>query len=399
MPMETGWQLFDGSAIPKRILRGPGCRKALPDQLELLEFERILIVTGPTIRTATRFVDELMDDLGERAAGVFDQVQGHTPVTSMEAPAALARELNADAVLSLGGGSVHDAAKAIAVMAPSQRSVVDFVSRFEPPDIFHSPDVDVTPLPVVTIPSTMSAADVVGGGAVTDTATGEKLIFVHPKLTPALVVLDGEVLASTPGEVLGMSGMNALHHCLEALYSRGHQPITDAFALRAIQELVAVLPALAPGAPTPNIATFQRALDASSMSGLTYANSWLGIGHAVCHSLGGRYGLSHGKANSVMVRNSLRFNLKAAEDRLALAARAIGVMADADRPELAAEQVVAVVDDLANRLQVPWNLRELGLPEGQFETIADDVMADPQTYWNPRPVAREDVIELLEQAW
>lgn len=399
MSTEIDWQLFDGSAIPNRILRGPGCRKALPDQLDSLGLERILIVTGPTIRTATRFIDELMDDLGDRVVGIFDQVQGHTPVASMEAPAALARELNADSVLSLGGGSVHDAAKAIAVMAPSRRSIVDFVSRFEPPDTFHSPDIDVTPLSVVTIPSTMSAADVVGGGAVTDTATGKKLIFVHPKLTPALVMLDGEVLASTPVEILAASGMNALHHCLEALYSRGHQPITDAFALRAIQELVAILPALAPGAPTPDIDTFQRALDASSMSGLTYANSWLGIGHAVCHSLGGRYGLPHGKANSVMVRNSLRFNLEVAEDRLVLAARAIGVTVSSDRPELAAAQVVAVVDNLVEQLQVPQNLRELGLPEGQFETIADDVMADPQTYWNPRPVAREDVIQLLKAAW
>jgi alcohol dehydrogenase class IV len=390
---------FDGAAIPGRIISGPGCRAHLPEEVAALGLERVLVVSGPKIRAETQLVQEVESLLGERLAGIFDRVEQHSPDRSLREAADHARQLRPDAVLSIGGGSVHDAAKAIAVAAPGHHTIPDFASRFEPPDTFHRPEVDVEPLPVLTIPTTFSAAEVVGGGAFTDTGTGRKLIFVHPKLTPKLVILDGEVVASTPRSVLAASGMNALHHCLEALYSKGAQPITDAFALRAFDGLVATLPALAPKVPTPGMEVFQRALEAAAMSGLTYANSWLGIGHAVCHVLGGRYGLSHGQSNAVMVRHSVRFNLEHVRERLLLAAHAAGASFPAGQTELAAHHVVALVDWLAKELEVPERLRDLGLPEGQFRTIAEDVMADPQTYWNPRPVTRDDVIALLEQAW
>ena|ERR1035437_3312880 len=135
------------------------------------------------------------------------------------------------------------------------------------------------------------------------------------------------------------------------------------------------------------------------MSGLTYANSWLGIGHSVCHSLGGRYGLSHGAANSVMVRHSIRFNLSHASDRLELAVGALGTSFPSAQKALAARHMIAVVDWLSEILETPVTLREIGLPEGQFARIAKDVMADPQTYWNPRPATEDEVIALLRDAW
>jgi alcohol dehydrogenase class IV len=390
---------FDGTAIPARIISGPGSRARLAEEVAALGLKRVLVISGPRIRADTPFVQEIESLLSERLAGTFDQVEQHVPDTSLSKAADHARQLRPDAVLSIGGGSAHDTAKAIAVAAPSSRTIADFASRFEPPGTFHRPAVDVVPLPVLTMPSTLSAAEVVGGGAFTETASGRKLIFVHPKLTPSLVVLDGEVVASTPRVVLAASGMNALHHCLEALCSKGAQPITDAFALHAFGRLVEVLPALAPAAPAPGIGVFQAALDAAAVSGLTYGNSWLGIGHAICHVLGGRYGLSHGQANAVMIRHSVRFNLEHTAARLALAAQAAGAFFSPGQKELAAHHVVALVDWLAERLRAPRTLRELGLPEGQFHAIAEDVMADPQTYWNPRPVTRDDVVTLLEQAW
>jgi alcohol dehydrogenase class IV len=390
---------FDGSAIPGQIISGPGTRARLAEEVAALGLKRVLVVSGPRIRADTPWVTEVETLLGDRLAGVFGRVEQHSPDRSLREAAEYARPLAPDAVLSVGGGSAHDAAKAIAVAVPGRHTIADFASRFEPPDTFHRPEVDAEPLAVLTMPTTFSAAEVVGGGAFTDRATGRKLIFVHPRLTPKLVVLDGEMVASTPRSVLAASGMNALHHCLEALYSKGAQPITDAFALRAFAGLIATLPALAPKAPTPGIDVLQRALDASAMSGLTYANSWLGIGHAVCHVLGGRYGLSHGESNAVMIRHSLRFNLEHAREPLALAAHAAGASFPAGQTELACRHVVALVDWLAQKLDTPQRLRDLALPKDQFRTIAEDVMADPQTYWNPRPVARDDVVALLEEAW
>lgn len=390
---------FDGGAIPATIVSGLGCRNQVAQELDKLGYKRVLIISSPTLRRKTSFITELEQNLGQRLVGIYDGVKPNAPESVIRNASDFARDLSPDAILSIGGGAVHDTAKGVAVMCPSGRSIIDFVSRFEPPDTFHRVDIDVDPLPVLTMPSTFSAADVVGGGAVTDEENGEKLIFVHPKLTPVCVFLDGEIVASTPRKILSESGMNAVHHCLEAIYSKGHQPITDALALEALRRLVDTLPRLAPSIAAPDQNDFQRALEATSMSGLTYANSWLGIGHSVCHSLGGRYGLSHGAANSVMVRHSIRFNLSHAADRLELATQALGVSFPQAQKALAARHMISVVDWLSEILETPRTLREIGLPEGQFEQIAKDVMVDPQTYWNPRPASEKEVVAMLQDAW
>ena len=398
MPERLPIHHFDGAAIPRSIVSGVGSRSRLREALDRLGVERILFVVTPSLNAKTPFVREALQSLGGRQSLVFDETRPNTPVRSVREASDRLRPHGFDAIVSIGGGAAHDLAKALAVSLPSGRSIVDFVSRFEPPATFHVADVAVEPLPVITMPSTFSAADVVGGGAVTDTDSGQKLIFVHSKLTPAAVILDAEIAATTPSHILAASGMNAVHHCLEAYYSKGAQFITDAFALAALRQLISALPEIGGGENPVDLGAVQDALEAASMSGLTYGNSWLGIGHSVCHSLGGRYGLSHGAANSVMVRHALRFNFEAAKGRLAEAARTIGI-SSATETTCAAQDLVDRIDRLATRLQTPTTLRAIGLPEGQFEQVARDVMADPQTYWNPRQTSLEEVAAWLKSAW
>lgn len=389
---------FDGTAIPKVICSGPGCRSEMPAELDRLNAGRVLIISSTSVATKTPFLRDLQQRLGARVVGVIDRVPSNLPVAAVRSVIGQAAEARPDAIVAIGGGIVHDMAKALAVMLPSGRDITEFVSRFEPPNTFHGIEVDTDPLPVLTVPTTFSAADVVAGGAVTDVESHEKLIFVHPKLTPVAVFLDAEVVASTPSRILALSGMNAIHHCLEASYSKGAQPITDAFAFAALRQLLAVLPAFGPNAPAPALDVVQTAIDAASMSGLTYANSWLGIGHSVCHSLGGRFGLSHSAANSVMVLNSLRFNLQAAGGRIAAAARASGVSADPDDAS-AARAMIAAVEAVSDAIGAPKRLSEIGLPQGQSAQITADVMGDPQTFWNPRPAVPAEIIQWLDAAW
>ncbi|WP_212524116.1 iron-containing alcohol dehydrogenase family protein [Actibacterium sp. MT2.3-13A] len=389
---------FDGTAIPKTIVSGPGCRSEISAELDRMKVNRVAIVSSTSLAARTPFLRELTETLGSRVVAVIDRVESNLPVQSVRMAVETMKREKPEAIIAIGGGIVHDMAKAIAVMLPSGRDIVEFVSRFEPPDTFHGIEIDIEPLPVLTMPSTFSAADVVAGGAVTDTERGEKLIFVHPKLTPAAVFLDAEVVASTPTRILAASGMNAIHHCLEASYSKGAQPITDAFAFAALRSLLAVLPEFSDAGSPPALDRVQTAIDAASMSGLTYANSWLGIGHSVCHSLGGRYNLSHSEANSVMVLQSLRFNFEAARPKLAEAARAAGVSVSPD-DKAAAEALVAAVEAVSDAIGTPKRLSEIGLPPGQSARIAEDVLGDPQTYWNPRPATADEIISWLDAAW
>lgn len=387
---------FDASVLPAAVIAAPGCRRTVGTEADALGLRRVAVLCGANLRHATAIVDDIAAALGGRLVGIFDRVAAHAPSAVLAGAAAFVRDLGADAVLSVGGGAVHDTAKAAALAAPGGRPVTDFLlgagAAGAMPPAF-------TPLPLLTVPTTFSAAEVVAGGAVTLEAEGTKRIFGHPGLAPRRVFLDGEAVATTPREVLAASGLNALHHCLEAHYARGHQPITDALALAALAVLLRHLPRLAPSAPPLDAAACQPLIEAAAMSGLTYINSGLGIGHAVCHSLGGRYGLSHGAANAVMIRHSLRFNLDAAADRLSEAARAAGLAGAATKDSEAAAAMAAAVDGLTERLGTPRRLRDIGLPEGQIERIAAEVMEDPGTASNPRPVDVAAVTDLLRAAW
>jgi len=392
----VSYHKFEGTAIPAMIVSGLGCRQLLPELLDSLSFKQVLLVTGPNVRTGSGIVAEIDSLLGHRIAGIFDRIQTHVPEALLGVAADYARKAQPDAVMSIGGGSAHDTAKAISLMLSSRRSIQEVMTRSNLPQSASELPMQFSPLPVITVPSTFSAAEVIGGGAFTEASSREKLIFGSPGLTPVLVVLDGEVVATTPRPILLASGMNAVHHCLEALYSRGSQPITDALALHALGGLISSLPRIAPDVVAPEKSDYQHTLESASLSGLTYANSWLGVGHAICHSLGGRFGLSHGGANSVIVRYSLRFNMEAAADKLRLAAASIELPAEGSD---AMEKLAKCIDELTIRLGVPQTLRDLGLPEGQFDAIAHDTMKDPQISWNPRPVSFSDIVELLEQAW
>ena len=258
--------IFEGAAIPAKILSGPGSRLAMRDVIDSMGLNRLLLVTGPNVQTGSGVVEEITTHLGGRLTGIFNRTESHTPEASIREAVDCARKSQPDAVLSVGGGSVHDAAKAIAVLLPSGHSITELTTRLEETNIVYPSVSDFVPLRVITVPTTFSAAEVVGGGAFTAASNQEKRIFGHPRLTPTLVVLDGEVAATTPRPILLESGMNAVHHCIESLYSKGSQRITDAFALHALRGLLYSLPRIGPEAIEPDILDFQTALESASVT-------------------------------------------------------------------------------------------------------------------------------------
>ncbi len=364
---------LDGNRLPAGLFCGPGCRHRLGEALAALSVRRLYVIASASLLRGGELRNELMAAAGDRLAAVV-QTAGRCGAAEIVVAAEHAAALSADCVLSVGGGVAHDMAKAVALCVPSGRPVAAFLVGAAP--------VAVMPLPVIAIPTTFSAAEMVAGGAVV-LASGAKGIFGHPRVQPRQVFLDGELAAGAPRPVLAASGLNAVHHCLEALAARGRQAMSDAWALFALQRLFRLLPALAPAAPPVTVETYQELLEAAALSGLAYGISGLGVGHAICHSLAGRWDISHGNANAVILPHSVAFNLPYAPDQLALAG-----------PDLTAR-----LAGLCETLQTPRTLRALGLPEGNFDVIATDVLADPITAGNPRVVSREDVKAILAASW
>jgi alcohol dehydrogenase class IV len=372
---------LDGNRLPAGIFSGPGSRHRLGEAIGKIGARRVLVIASASLLGAPHFRDELANAAGGAIAGIWPTSPAGASEAGIAAAAVEAVRLDVDAIVSIGGGAAHDIAKAVAVCAPAGRPIADF--------LIGAPAVADAerPLPVIAVPTTFSAAEMVAGGAVGLTAGG-KAIYSHPLLQPRQVILDGELVATTPRAVLAASGLNAVHHCLEALAARGHQAMSDAWALFAFERLMRLLRALAPAAPPAGVYTYQALLEASSMSGLAYGISGLGVGHAICHSLAGRWDISHGNANAVILPHSVGFNLARVPERLSLASRAIG-----------GADLAGSLAALCETLQTPRSLRDAGLREAQFDLIAADVLADSVTAGNPGAVSPDDVKSILAACW
>ena len=390
---------FTNAFIPKKIIFRRGAIDEVGRELESIYRERVLVVCDKGVKDTTDLVESLKNILKDRCVGIFDGVRPHAITTTITEGSELCRQLKADAIVSLGGGSAHDTAKGIAVLvAEGGSNILDYCVFFEPPDKMETPDLSQQKIPIITVTTTLAGAEVIGAAGYTDLTTKLKKIVVDPKLTPRLVVYDPQVALTTPVKVFVSSGMNALNHCVETIYSKVNQPVSDTLALQAIRLLIDCLPKCVED--KDNIDAREKGQLASFMAALAYGNSWLGINHAICHCLGARYGVPHGFANAIMLPHGMRFNLHVTGDRQALIAAAMGIktqnMSDLEAGTAAADEV----DQLNGRLGLPQRLRDVGVPEEGLILLAEDTMQDRQIYFNPKPIERkEQVLKILRNAW
>lgn len=379
----------------RSLLRaGAGVLHALPAELDALGLRRPLLVAGASAARSGA-VQALRAALAGRLAGECNALPQHSSIATVEALVAQARAGRADGFIACGGGSVSDSAKAAAIVLAEGAPLAQHANVFTPPDRYVQRVLPHPKLPIVAIPTTLSAAEATPGLGIRD-EHGHKLLFWDVQLVPRLILLDPVACDEVPAPVLLTTGMNALAHCLEGLYSKVRNPISDGLALQGLRLLPPALRAVAATADGPIAARRAARLDAlvaAHVSGLVIGNARVGIHHGVCHLLGSLGGLPHGVANSVMLPHALRFNLAVAAAPLALAAQALG-----QAPDPAA--AVTAVDRLQAELAVPRRLRETGLDRALLPRIAELAMGDRGLYFNPRRAAGpHEVLQLLEAAW
>lgn len=381
----------------RSLLRvGAGVLDALPAELDALGLRRpLLVVGGSAARSAA--AARLRTLLQGRLAGEFGNVPQHSSVATVEALVERCNAAGADGFIALGGGSVSDSAKAAAIVLAEGAPLAQHANVFTPPDHYVQRVLPRPKRPIVAIPTTLSAAEVTPGLGIRD-AHGHKLLFWDVQLVPRLTLLDPLACDEVPAAVLLCTGMNALAHCLEGLYSRLRNPICDGLALQGLRLLAPALRAVAASAPAAPAAPARRqarldALVAAHVSGLVISNARVGIHHGVCHLLGSLGGLAHGVANSVLLPHALRFNLEVAAGPLSQAAAALGESARA-------EAAVTAVQRLQTELGVPRRLRDTGMERALLPQIARQAMGDRGLYFNPRRAqGPHEVLALLEAAW
>ncbi|GAA3530870.1 iron-containing alcohol dehydrogenase [Amycolatopsis ultiminotia] len=349
---------------------------------------RPMLVTDAGLM-ATPWVEELAGHL--RAAGLSPTVWAEPTPNPKDHEIAAGyecyREAGCDVLIGLGGGSVIDAAKGVALLAANGGDILEF----------EGVDRSRQPIPpMVMIPSTAgTGADVSQFCIVTDTRRNTKITIIGRTLVPEVSVTDPRLLTTMPDWLAAATGLDALTHGIEAFVSKAHNPLTDHHALNSIAlvngNLVRSIDCRAER--SPRLLMAQASLEA----GLAFTNAILGAAHAMSHQVGGLLDLPHGVVNGVLLPHVVRFNARARPERYVPVARALGV-ADERTPATAAGMAVAdQVRALADEVGVPKTLGELGVTAAHVPVLARTTLHDACLATNPR-AATADEIETLFRA-
>jgi len=341
---------FAFDALPGRVVFGAGAsRTRLAEEVARLGARRLLLVATEQERP---LAEELAAPLGDGIVETFTGVRPHVPV---EVARAAARSAAADGVLSVGGGSTTGTAKAVALD---------------------------TGLPIVAVPTTYAGSEMTPVWGMTEAQ--RKTTGTDRRVLPRVVVYDPELTLSLPPHVAGPSAMNALAHCVEALYARGANPITSLIAEEGVRALAGGVEDAVerPG----DLEARAEVLYGAYLAGAAFAVAGAGLHHKVCHVLGGAYDLPHAELHTVVLPHAIACNAPALPEVMARVARALG-----------AEDAAGGAFDLAERIGAPTALRALGMREEQLdEAVALVLEAVPPD--NPRPLGEAEVRTLLADA-
>ena len=321
--------------IGTRVVFGNGSASRIRAEVERLGIERAFLITRRRELAANW------------AAGVFEEAAMHVPADVAKRARRQASKVSADGLVAVGGGSTIGLAKAIALE---------------------------TSLPIVAAPTTYSGSEMTSIWGLT--RDGKKTTGRDLKVLAKTVVYDPELIKTLPPNLAAVSGMNAIAHGVEALYAESENPVVSSMAEEAIRTLAAGLPQKA----------HAQCLYGAFLAGAALGSVGMALHHKLCHVLGGSFGLPHAETHTVILPHAAAYNHDAALDAMARVARALG-----------AESAPDGLFDLALALDAPTSLSALGMKEIDLDRAAEISTENP--YYNPRPVTREGVRALLDDAF
>lgn len=377
----------------ERVVFGQRALERLPDEILRLGGSRAFVVTSPSV-ALTPLLDSIRRHLGSWCVGVFERVRPHSPTDVIEHAAARARDSSADVLISAGGGSSIDTAKGVAALLAEGGPLPRFATRFTPPDRKEVPAMPAAKMPHLAIPTTLSGGEYSYSAGITE--GGKKHILADPKLAPRTVLLDPSAAQTAPPHLLAASGMNALAHSVEAMYSTQTQPLTEALCLAAVGPIARYLPRAVKD--PSDIEAVGQVQVAACLSALGVYSSWTGIHHAVVHVIGGRFQVPHANLHALVLPYAMRWNLEATMPAQARIAWAMG--ADHKSEEEAAAAAPDLVRNMNKTMGLPLRLRDLGIPRNSLTSLAEDALGDFSVYTNPKPIqSASQVLEVLEMAY
>jgi maleylacetate reductase len=366
------------------VIYGTPAAVALEDLVQRAGTRRVFLMVSGTLNRETDEIEKIRRALGNKAVGTFDKMPAHTPRTAVIAAAEQARAAEADLIVTLGGGSITDAAKAVQLCLANDISDPDALDRIKAPHEVQPPQVRQ-----ISIPTTLSAGEFSHISGVTNERTRTKEMFRHPDIVPKAVILDPAVTRHTPMWLFLSTGIRAVDHCVEGICSNESSPYGDAQALHGLSLLARGLPRVKAD-PSDMAARLDCQLGAwLSMAPLS-AGVPMGASHGIGYVLGAVFDIPHGHTSCIMLPAVMRWNKSANAAKQATIAAAMG------HP---GQDAGDVLDAFIRGLGMPRSLGEVKVGRENFDRIAQQAMGTPWVPRNPRPIAGPaEVREILALA-
>ncbi|CAM3617042.1 Alcohol dehydrogenase 2 [Vibrio aerogenes CECT 7868] len=376
--------------IPSVNLMGAGCLADAVNQIKSSGFKRSLIVTDAVLSQigVVGKIQTLLKEAGLEVV-VYDQTKPNPTTENVKDGLALLQQSACDCVISLGGGSPHDCAKGIALLATNGGHIADY----EGVDQSGKPQ-----LPLIAINTTAgTASEMTRFCIITDEARHIKMAIVDKHVTPLMSVNDPELMLGKPASLTAATGMDALTHAIEAYVSTAATPVTDALAIKAIELIHQNLrTAVHQG---DNLTARENMANAQFMAGMAFNNASLGYVHAIAHQLGGFYDLPHGVCNAVLLPHVQQFNAHVSAERLSDVAKAMGVdISGLNTAEQAAQAALDAIRQLSQDVNIPAGLSDLGVKASDFDLLAENALEDACGLTNPRPATHGQIVDILVAA-
>jgi alcohol dehydrogenase class IV len=345
-------QSFVYDQLPGRVVFGAGSLDSLAAEADRLGLSKLLVLSTPG---QVRLAELAAERFGQRAVGLHPHARMHVPVEAARAALAEALRLGVDGAVAIGGGSTIGLGKAIALE---------------------------TGLPIIAIPTTYAGSEMTPIYGLTE--GGAKKTGRDAKVLPRTVIYDPVLTLDLPVRASGPSGMNAIAHCAEALYAENANPVISLLAEEGIRALAHALPKIA--ASPRDLQARSDALYGAWLAGVSLGAVGMALHHKLCHTLGGSFNLPHAEIHAIVLPHAIAYNRAAAPPAMARIASALG-----------ADDAADGLYDLAARLGAPLALEEIGLKEQDLDQAAEIATRNP--YYNPRPVGREGIRRLLDDAF
>ncbi len=385
---------FHYTSYAQEIIFGADSVTRLGDAVERFHWRRLMLCSTGSMRRGGH-IASLERALGTRLVALYEHVQPHVPDFQVAEVLELASEKEIDALIGMGGGSPIGMAKAVSMALEEKRTGQLARAAFP---------IDQPLIPVVAIPTTYAGSEMTPMYGITyhNDGAARKVTLTDAKVTPKLVIYDPLLTLNLSPEMTASTGINALAHCIEALYSITRNPLSTSAALGGVRSIYTALPHCYVDGNDLEART--EMLVGAFLAGTALSHVSMALHHGLCHTLGGTAGVPHGVANSIILPHAMRFNLDATAPQLAQAAEAMGIgrnqSVSSKSNKAAAEEVVERIYALISQMKLPQHLCYVGVKEVDLPYLAQLALKSRAVQSNPKPITDAAQIEkVLRAAW